>query len=128
MKKRIEQLLSGQFTHQMAKLVRNPETVKLSAKPGQTVYGSFRLSSASGERIRGFIFSPDVRVRVEPEEFYTHDIEIRYRVEIPEQETAEQIEGVFTIASLLGEDSLQFEIRVIHEEKENGEKSFCPQS
>lgn len=111
-RRRIEQLLNGKFEYETAKLEMVPERLELTAKPGQTVSGSFRLSSASGYKVRGFIYTSSARMIFEPVEFQGVTNEIRYQIDVNGMERGAVEEGIFTICTELGEYTLPYTVSV----------------
>lgn len=111
-RRRIEQLLNGKFEYETAKLKIVPEKLELAVKQGQTVSGSFCLSSSSGNKVRGFIYSSSARMVFEPIEFQGVTNEIRYQMDVNGMEQGAREEGIFTICTELGEYTLPYTVSV----------------
>ena len=119
MKRRIEQLLNGKFEYQTSKLLMDPGILNLEVQPGGRVRGSFRILSASGERVRGFLYTSSPRVLFDPTEFQGSDVEIHFQADASGMKSGMTETGVFSICSELGEYMLPYTITVTEmDEKE----------
>ena len=117
LKRRIEQLLNGKFEYQTSKLLLDPGALHLEVQPGGRVRGSFRVLSASGEKVRGFLYASSPRMLFEPAEFHGSDVEIHFQADASGMESGTTENGVFSICSELGEYSLTYTLAVAEEDE-----------
>lgn len=118
----MEQLLNGIFEYEPAKLVMLPEEIEATAAPGAVVHGSFRLESADGKRIRGFLYSSSPRLGCDPVEFQGISNEIHYQLDCSGFEAGASVCCEITVCCNLGEYVLPVKVKI--EEKERTEASF----
>lgn len=88
----------------------------MTVQPGGHARGSFRLSAASGEKIRGFLYSSSPRILLDPAEFQGVDTEIRYQVDASGMTGGMNESGAISVCSELGEYMIPFRITVTEEE------------
>ena len=63
MRKRIEELAEGKIPYEYPQAVFSKEKLELEVIEGQTVSESFKIKSENGIRMRGIIYSPNVRLK-----------------------------------------------------------------
>ena len=122
LKRRIEQLLNGIFEYERPELLIAPQTIEVSAKPGEAVRGSFRLESADGRKIKGFLYTSSPRMICEPVEFQGLSCVIHYQADCSGFEAGAGEAGAVTVCSDLGEYEIPYRICVT--EQESGEEQL----
>ncbi len=103
MRRRLEQLLSETFEYEKPVPVLSCDSIRLEVKEGTAAGGVFTVSHPQERRIRGFVYSSNPRMKIEPEEFYSSAASIRFRVDTTGLEAGGMTEGVFTLSTDLGE-------------------------
>lgn len=117
MKKRIEQLLNGKFEYEVPKLKLSQEEIRLEARPGEVLHGSFQVSHPGEKKVKGFLYSSNPRVAFDPPEFYGIENKIYFQIDTSGLKPGEETEGCFTLCTDLGEYPLPYTIRVKETEK-----------
>ncbi len=112
MKRRIEQLLNGIFEYAPAKLVIEPAKLVIRAVPGAAASGSFRVSAADHQKVKGFLYTSSPRMLCEPAEFQGTENDIRFQIDCSGFEEGAQEQGSITVCSGLGEYVLPYEVMI----------------
>lgn len=88
------------------------ESLTLTAKEGAVLQGSFTVSHPQEKKMKGFVYSSDPRMLVQPREFHSSSALIRYQIDTAGLCAGERAEGAFTVCSELGEKEVPFTVTV----------------
>ncbi len=117
MRRRIEELLNGTFEYSAKPLEISPEKIEASAEYTKALQGTFTLRAPDEHKVKGFLYSSDPRVSMEPVDFYATSVQIRWQADVTGLKAGDQIDGFFTVCSDRGEHMLPYRIRVSEEEE-----------
>lgn len=118
MKRRIEQILNGIFEYEAPELILSSPAIQERVTEGYCARGTFSLENAEKRKMKGFIYSDNMRVLFEPAEFQGASAKIQYQMDTTGLEPASRIEGSFYICSDLGTASLPYTITVVSSQEQ----------
>ena len=129
MRRRIEQLLNGNFEYEVAPLLLSPERVEGSAGENSVFAGSFDVQTADERKSRCFIYASNARVLLDPVTLYGSKARVDFRVNLRGLEPGDRVEGVFTVCSDRGEYELPFRFSVLRsgQKEQEEELSMLPE-
>ncbi len=107
MRKKLEQLLSETYDYTLPKMILPKEEISLETEKGKSLRGFFSVESPTSSRIRGFVYSSSPRFIPEDPTFSGRSVQIRFRADATGLLPGEKAEGIFTLASNLGEEKVR---------------------
>ncbi len=117
MKRRIEQLLGGKFEYEVQPPVFSASLIQGTYQTGEMLTGFFDVTAPEGRRVRGFLYSSDIRVACSPREFSGSGSRIYYQLDTRALSRGEQVDGVFTVCSDLGEYRIPYHFTPAEKER-----------
>ena len=111
MKKTIEELLSGKFTHEHPQLLFSQDKIEVTLKAGDVYKGELYFGTEDNQRIRGYITSSNRRVVPGIEKFTGTTVRLQYGIDGVGMQPGEKHEGWICFTTNIGEYKLPFLIR-----------------
>ncbi len=112
MYKRIEQLAEGKVNIEVPGLVVSPDQIRLEPVEGVTTSGSFTIEGMHHARIKGVVYSSDLRMEIKNPQFQGEGGEISYEFHGEHMLEGEVASGTFFIISNGGEHQLPWSVTV----------------
>lgn len=112
MRKRIEQLLNGEFEYEAPKMNLSAERIHAVIRKGAAFRGSFSIENGEQRRMKGFIYSSSPRMAYEPSAFDGVSEKVVYELDAAGMEEGDVLDGDFTICSELGEYRIPYHIEI----------------
>lgn len=112
MKRRIDQLLNEKFEYTMPVMRLSPESVRISVRKGESGRGSFTIENPAQKKMKGFLYSTNPRVGLEPATFSGIQEKIIYEADTTGMEEGEVLEGEFAICSNIGQYRLPYRFEI----------------
>ena len=112
MRKRIEELAEGKIPYEQPQVVFSKEKLELEVIEGQTVSESFKIKSENGIRMRGIIYSPNVRLKCLTFQFEGEEADIQVEFRADGMSEGEIAVGDLYIVCNGGEYQLAFAVTV----------------
>ena len=112
MYKRIEQLAEGKVNIEVPGLVVSPDQIRLEPVEGVTTSDSFTIEGMHHARIKGVVYSSDLRMEIKNSQFQGAGGEISYEFHGEHMLEGEVASGTFFIISNGGEYQLPWSVTV----------------
>lgn len=116
MKKKIEQLLNGEFEYEQPQLLFSQEKIVLTLKAGETRRCEVYLGTEDNRKIRGYVTSSNRRVVPGLEKFSGTTVCLPYGVDAQGLKPGDRLEGWLCFTTSIGEYRLSFEIQIAKDE------------
>lgn len=113
----IEKLINGSFEYESERLLFDVQSIEEIIPCEEPFYGSFTISSADGEDIKGFISSSSMRMVCRRGEFSGSEFKVEYTFDPTGLEPGDVVKGDVQIISNGGEYYLPFSFSLSHSSK-----------
>ena len=131
MKKKIEQILNGNFEYDHPELLFSKEKLEIKIKAGTTAQGELYLGTENNDKIQGYVTSSDRRFVPGNSRFSGTTVRLPYGIDAAGMQPGDVCSGWLCITSGIGEYKLPFVIEAVRDEiissigKVSDLKSFC---
>ena len=131
MKKKIEQILNGNFEYNHPELLFSKEKLEIKIKAGTTAQGELYLGTENNDKIQGYVTSSDRRFVPGNSRFSGTTVRLPYGIDAAGMQPGDVCSGWLCITSGIGEYKLPFVIEAVRDEiissigKVSDLKSFC---
>ncbi len=112
MKRRIEQLLDGIFEYEQGQLTIRPESIELKFVPDTAVQTTFVIEGAEEQKVHGFLYPSDPRMKCRPEEFQGITNEILIQFDCSGLQTGSVCSGAISVCSDCGEYEIPYTVSI----------------
>lgn len=109
-----QRLIDGKIEYDAGSLVLSDYKIELSIQKGETVEGSFQITSRGGNPVRGTVRSSLLRMQCKKAEFEGTQTRIVYRFSGVGMDEGDIQKGEFSIVSSAGEYTIPFVVSVAH--------------
>ena len=116
LKKKIEQLLSGNFEYEQPPLLFSKEKITMTMKAGETKRGEVYVGTEDNRRIRGFVTSSSRRVVPGMDHISGTTVRLPFGVDTVGLVPGECLKGWLCFTTNVGEARIPFEIEIEKEE------------
>ncbi|MDO4273024.1 MAG: DUF5717 family protein [Eubacteriales bacterium] len=116
MKKKMEQLLSGNFEYEQPQLLFSQDKIAVTLKAGETRKGDLYLGTDNNEKIRGFVTSSNRRVVPGFDKFSGTTVCLPYGVDGTGMEPGDCLEGWLCFTTNIGEYKFPFIVKIEQEQ------------
>lgn len=114
LKEKIERFAKGIFEYDSPSISLSENELNITAEAGKLAEGSFTVKNSAGRKIKGSVYSSDIRMKLLNPVFNDAENEIRYIFDASYLKAGDHVSGFFTIISDYGERTLAFNITVEH--------------
>ncbi len=104
----VDRLINGFFEYESEKLVFSAHKIETSVVPGDKAEGSLFVSSRSGRRVKGSVYSSCMRIMILTAEFDAEEFDLKYSFDSTGLEAGAIIKGDIQIVSEAGEYFIPF--------------------
>ncbi len=112
---KIARYMQGEFDYKGGSLIFSSSKIEINMKPDEILKDSFTIEEVSGRIVGGYIYSTELLLQCEIEEFEGSKIEIPYCVDSRNKLPGDVIKGEFHIISEVGEYAIPFVVTVLYE-------------
>lgn len=109
-----QRLIDGKIEYDAGSLVLSDYKIELSIRKGETVQGSFQITSRGGKPVKGTVRSSLLRMQCKKTQFDGTRAEIVYCFSGAGMEEGDIQKGEFSIVSSAGEYTIPFTVTVAH--------------
>uniref|UniRef100_N2AS15 DUF5717 domain-containing protein n=1 Tax=Eubacterium plexicaudatum ASF492 TaxID=1235802 RepID=N2AS15_9FIRM len=112
MRKRIEELAEGKIPYEQPQVIFSKEKLELEVVEGQTATDSFQIKSENGIRMRGMIYSSNIRMKCLTFQFEGEEADIQVQFRADGMSEGEIAVGELCVVCNGGEYQLSFAVTV----------------
>lgn len=123
MRDRIQDYIEGKFYDSCPEIGLSPAAVEAYAGEGLPFSGNFSLESISGENLKGYVFSEDLRVALPAEKFSGKVWKVPFEISTEGLQRGEVLEGAIGIVTNYGEYQLPYHLTIGEETTQTEEKN-----
>ena len=119
MKKRVEELLRGDFNCQAPRLLTSVTEVQVEIPENGKYKGSFSVGAEDGSRIKGFISSDSHRILMAKESICGNTCSVVFGIDTKGLRPGEQTEGKILLSTNLGETEIPVKALILEKQVES---------
>lgn len=112
MKKRVKQLINGEFEYVVPKIILSSGEIKVQVRHGESHQGEFFFGAEDESKIQGIIFSTNRRIILGRRQFAGNTIHTQYGLDTTGLAGKETVAGEIVISSNLGEYRIKVRFKV----------------
>jgi len=116
---KIARYIAGEFEYEGGSLVFSCSKIEWNLSLGENVTDSFTIKEESDKEFHARIYSSNVVMQCEKEEYEGREVTVTYTVDIADKVAGDVIKGEFQIVSDMGEYVIPYVISIRHESMES---------
>lgn len=116
MKKRMEQLIKGNFEYTVPQVILSEKEILVRAKEGESYKGELFFGAEDNSKVKGMIFSTNRRIVLAKDQFSGNTVYVQYGIDTGGLRAGDNCSGEIVISSNLGEYRIQVKLTVIGKE------------
>ena len=115
MSDKIARYIAGEFEYEGGSLVFSCSKIELNLSQGENVTDSFTMKEESDKEFHARIYSSNIVMQCEKEEYEGTEITVTYSVDVADKVSGDVIKGEFQIVSDMGEYVIPYVISIRHD-------------
>lgn len=116
MKKRMEQLIKGNFQYTVPQVILSEKEILVKAKEGESYKGELFFGAEDNSKVKGMMFSTNRRIVLAKDQFSGNTVYIQYGIDTSGLCAGDTCTGEIVISSNLGEYRIQVKVTVLDKE------------
>lgn len=116
MRKKIEQVINGNFEYRMPGLILSCTEIRRTVKPGENEQGEIYLGTEDNRKLTGYASSTHRRCVLDSERFAGSTVHLLYGIDTAGLQPGEKFEGSIVLTTNVGEYQIPFSVEVEKEQ------------
>lgn len=112
LKRKMEQILNGNFEYEVPELIRSRESIQITVKPGENVRDDLYLGTEDNRKLKGYVSSTHRRCVPGMSKFSGTTVKLPYGFDVAGLNPGDSFQGKLVLSTNVGEYQIPFSVNV----------------